>query len=83
VKRNHITDEQLVRVATAPNEPTAMMWSEILENEGVHSLVKSSDLTAAMYMPRLLSSCEIYVLSSQVGKAKEILTPFLDDAERG
>ena len=73
--------EPLVRIATAPNEPTAMMWEEILENEGIHSLTKSRDLTAAMYMPSLLSHCEIYVLASQSENAKEILASLSDDSE--
>ena len=76
-------DEPLVRVATAPNEPTAMMWAEILENEGIHSLTKSRDLMASMYMPSLLSSCEIHVLASQAEKAKEILASLSDDSAGG
>ena len=59
------------------DEPLAMMWTEILENEGIHSLVKSRDLRAAMYMPSLLSRCEVHVLASQAEKARQILAPFL------
>ena len=72
-------DEPLVYIATAPNEPVAMMWAEILENEGIHPLVKSGELQAAMYMPSLLSRCEIHVIDSQAEEAKEILAPFLED----
>ncbi len=71
--------DPLVRIATAPNEPLAMMWAEILENEGIHSLVKSRDLKATMYMPSLLSHCEIHVLASQAEKARDILAPFIED----
>jgi hypothetical protein len=73
------TDEPLVHIATAPNEPLALMWAEILENEGIHSLVKSGNLKAAMYMPSLLSRCEIHVLASEAEKAREIISPFLED----
>ena len=69
-------DEPLVYIATAPNEPLAMMWTGILENEGIHSLVKSRDLRAAMYVPSLLSHCEIHVLASQAEKARRILESF-------
>ena len=72
-------NEPLVYIATGPNEPVARMWAEILENEGIHTLVKSGELQAAMYMPSLLSRCEIYVVESQAEKAKEILTPFQED----
>ena len=71
---------KLVPIATAPNEPLARMWAEILENEGVRSLVKGQDLTAAMYLPPLGSQCEIYCLASQAEKAKQVLAPFLEDA---
>jgi hypothetical protein len=75
--------EPLVRIATAPNEPTAMMWAEILENEGIHSLTKSRDLRAAMYVPSLLSLCEIHVLALQAEKAKEILASLSESSEGG
>jgi hypothetical protein len=73
------SEDPLVQVATAPNEPLAMMWQEILENEGIHSLIKSGELKASMYTPSLLSHCEIHVLSSRAKEAREILAPFLQD----
>ena len=72
-----LNEDMLIHIATAPNEPLAMMWAEILKSEGIHSLVKSRDLRAAMYTPSLLSHCEIHVLSSQVEKAQQILAPFI------
>lgn len=74
------SEDPLTYIATAPNEPLAMMWAGILKNEGIHSLVKSRDLRAAMYTPSLLSHCEIHVLSSQAEKASKILAPFLEDS---
>ena len=71
--------DPLVLVATAPNEPTAMLWSGILENEGIHSVVKGQELTAAMYVPSSFAMCRILVLASQADKAKEILKPFLEE----
>ncbi len=73
--------DPLVLVATAPNEPTAMLWSGILENEGIHSVIKGGELNAAMYVPSSLTPCRIFVLSSQADKAKEVLEPFLHDEE--
>lgn len=69
--------DPLIHIATAPNEPLAMMWAEILENEGIYSSFKSRDLRAALYTPPLLSQCEIHVLASHAEKAREILVPFL------
>jgi len=71
--------DPLVLVATAPNEPVAMMWKGVLENEGIASVIKSQDLTAAMYVPSSLSICQIHVLASQAEKARETLKPFLEE----
>ncbi len=73
--------DPLVHIATAPNEPIAMMWREVLEEEGIHSLIKGEDLSATMYIPPGLFQCRIYVLDSQAEKAKDILTPFISDGE--
>ena len=72
--------DPLVIVATAPNEPLAMMWAGILEDKGIHSLVRGRDLRAAMYTPSLLSHSDVLVLASQVEKAKQILVPFIEDS---
>ena len=72
-------DEPLVYIATAPNEPVAMMWKEILENEGIYPLVKSAELQAAMYMTTLISPWQIHVIASQAKRAEEILAPFIED----
>ncbi len=69
----------LIHIATAPNEPLALMWAEVLKNEGIHSTIMSRDLRAAMYTPSLLSHCEIQVLEPHAEKAIELLTPFLKD----
>jgi hypothetical protein len=73
--------EPLVHIATAPNEPIAQMWQEILEEEGIHSILKGAELTAAMYVPSGLFQCKIYVLASDAEKAKNLLTPFVEGKE--
>ncbi len=75
------TDDPLVLVATAPNEPVAGMWAGILENEGIRSVTKGRDLRAAQYVPSLVSACDIYVLASQAERAKEVLVPFMESLE--
>ena len=68
--------DPLAHIATAPNEPIAMMWAEILENNDIRSLIKrQQDLVLAMQVPFAFSHCEIHVLASQAEKAKEILAP--------
>jgi len=69
-------DEPLVHIATAPSEPLAKMWAEILEKQGIQCLLKVGDLQASMN-PACDMQCDIYVLSSEAKKTKEILAPFL------
>ncbi len=84
ISAHKYTDEPLVLVAAAPNEPIALMWAEILENEGVHNLIKrQQDLVITMYVGFTFPGCEIYVLASQAEKAREILAPFLEGSEGG
>ena len=73
--------EPLLHIATAPSKPLAMMWAEILKDEGIDSFVKGGDLEAAMYVPSLLSHSEIHVLASQAEKAKGILDSLIRDSE--
>jgi len=70
-------DEPLVYIATAPNESVANMWAGILEEHGIHCLLKSANLRAAMYAFTYNMTCQIHVLASQAERAKEILDPFL------
>jgi hypothetical protein len=72
-------DEPLVRIAIAPNEMIANMWSGILKEHGINCLLKSDDFRAAMYSLPYNQQCEIHVLASRVEKAKEIIAPFLDE----
>jgi len=73
------SNEPLVYITKAPNEPLGMMWKEILENEGIHSLlINRSGLSAYTRYSHPLDY-ELHVLASQVEKAKEILAPFLEN----
>jgi hypothetical protein len=74
-----ISKEPIVHIATAPNEMVANMWSEILEENGIHCLLQGGELQAAMYASPLAVPYKIYVLESEAEKAKEVLEPFLED----
>jgi hypothetical protein len=65
--------EPLEHIATAPDEVLASLWKGILEEEGIRSLIKRSDLAAAMYVFPGNTECEIHVLASQTRRAREIL----------
>ena len=71
--------ESLVHVATAPNEAIAGMWAGILENNGILSVLKSSDFKSAQYSLLINQHFTIHVLEPKALKAKELLSPFEDD----
>ena len=77
----------LVQVASAPNYVIASLWASVLEEEGIHCLVRGSDLMAAMYTLPLNATHQLYVLESQAEQAKEILDslteeePFTDEPD--
>ncbi|MBI2849673.1 MAG: DUF2007 domain-containing protein [Chloroflexi bacterium] len=80
--RSKKLDNPLIHVATAPNEPIALMWAEILENEGIRCMVKRTDPIGLVYLQSTLLPCEIHVLASQAEKAKEILTsPVVEESD--
>jgi hypothetical protein len=77
-KHRKKAEEKLEHIATAPNEPIARMWAEILEDNNIHSLLKGGELGAAMYIPQLQLEYQIYVLASEAERAREIIGPFLE-----
>jgi len=70
----------LVQVAVAPNYVIATLWASVLEEEGIHCLVRGSDLMAAMYMLPMNATHELYVVESQAEQAKEILDSLTEEA---
>ena len=75
-------DEPLAHIATAPNESVANMWSGILEENGIRSVLKDVNLRAAMYHFTYNMTCQIHVLASQAERAREMLAPFLETDAR-
>jgi len=65
-----------MHIATAPNESIAHMWAGILENHGIHCLIGSADLRAAMYCLLINQHYKIYVLKSSALRAKRLLNPY-------
>ena len=75
--------EPLVYVATAPNEMIAAMWKGILEENGIHSLLRSVSFMETAQYTRNTFPYEVYVLASDAARAEEIMVPFLADEETG
>ena len=73
--------EPLVHITTAPNEIVANLWKAVLAENGIHCLLKSINLVASLYTSPITLQYEILVLSSDAEKAREILTPFINEEQ--
>jgi len=75
--------DPLVAVAAAISEPEALMWRELLENNGVPAMVKNvNPLSVTQAFPTPFSDYDLYVKQSDLERAEEILAPMLDSRER-
>ncbi len=70
-------DDPLVRLATAPNEMVAEWWAGTLEQDGIRCMTRPAHFSA-LYMGIGLSEHEVWVLSSQLERAMEVLGPLLE-----
>lgn len=64
-----------VHIATAPNETVALMWKEVLEEEGIVAMLKSSD-AGYSFGHNLLSEQYVFVREDLAERATEILEDF-------
>jgi len=73
--KHKLRNEPLVQIATAPNEVVAQMWTEILEDDGIHCSTKMGTPAGDFLslFTRMGVQVEIHVLASEAQKAKEIL----------
>ena len=64
--------DPLVKIATAPNEPVALMWKGALEHAGISVMVKPTGPGFADYS---ITVCPhfVYVLASDEERARSLL----------
>ena len=72
-------NEPLVHIATAPNEIVANLWNDVLAENSIKCLLRSANLITSVYASPIANQYEVLVLASDAEKAKEILTPFLEE----
>ena len=72
------SDVRVVHVATAPNETIAMMWRDVLRDEGIVAMVRGG-ATGYGLGHNLLNEQYILVREDQSSAAREILESFEDD----
>jgi len=76
--------EPIVYLATVANEPLAQMWAQILEDEGIHVMLKPLGPGYGAWASAATFEHELYVLQSQLGRAQEIIREVeADDANAG
>jgi hypothetical protein len=71
--------ERLVLIATAPNETVGTLWKGILEDNGIRSLLKGTSFMDTANYAHGVFPFELYVLASGAERAKEVLTPFMEE----
>jgi hypothetical protein len=70
-----------VQVAVAPNEVVGSIWKDVLEENGIQCFLKSINLVASMYTAPITMQVEVMVKPEDAEKAREILTPFLENPD--
>ncbi|CAN5723324.1 hypothetical protein BH23CHL2_BH23CHL2_19080 [soil metagenome] len=71
-------DSRIVHVGTAPNETIAMMWRDILRDEGIAAVVKGGGSGYGLGH-NLLNEQYILVREDQAALAREILEELEDE----
>lgn len=71
--------EKIAYLATAPNEPLARMWAEILEDEGIHVMLKPLGPGYGAWASAATFEHELYVVQSQLARAQEIIAEVEQD----
>ena len=73
--------EPLVRIGIARNEIIANIWKDALAENGINCLLRSINLVTSMYTSPITLQYEVLVLASDAEKAREVLTPFVEEEE--
>ncbi|MCL4535260.1 MAG: DUF2007 domain-containing protein [Bacteroidetes bacterium] len=70
-------EEQLVKLATAANEPIAGMVVGALEAEGIPAMAKAKGVGMGGWASVVMLEHDIYVRASDRQQAVEVIEPFL------
>ena len=77
-------DDPIVFLATAPNEPLARLWADVLAEAGIRSLVKPIGPGVGAWASAATLEHELHVLRSRLPEARAVLAQLLaeDDGSR-
>lgn len=68
-----MADDPIVFLATAPNEPLARLWADVLAEAGIRSLVKAVGPGVGAWASAATMEHELHVLRSRLPEARAIL----------
>lgn len=76
-------NEPIVYLATVPNEPLALMWQQILRDEGITAMIKPTGPGVGAWGSAATFEHQIFVIASDRERAREIMadveSPDADD----
>jgi hypothetical protein len=72
IKEESFRKGSMVHIATAPNEIEAQLWKGILEDNGIYSMVRTTE-SLNLYISPMSLKHELYVLESDEEQARNIL----------
>ena len=71
--------EDVVYLATAPNEPIARLWEQMLVDVGIPALVRPGGVGAGGWGSVATFEHDLYVRTSDLGRAREIVADEWDE----
>lgn len=76
-----MSDDPIVYLVTAANEPMAQMWADILKDAGIQTMLKPIGPGVGAWASAATFEHEIFVLRSQHARAEELLADEQTDGE--
>lgn len=77
----NLNDDPVVYLATAPNEPLAQLWVEILDDAGIRAMMKPIGPGFGAWGSAATFEHELYVLRSRLDEAAAVIAEI--EPERG
>ena len=68
-----MSDDPIVYLTTAPNEPVARMWADLLAGAGIRAMVKAVGPGVGAWGSAATLEHELYVLRSRLAEAQAIV----------
>lgn len=67
------TGAAIVWLGTAPNEPIGRMWADVLEDQGIRTLVKAGGAGVGAWGSAAMLEHQLFVLEPDFARAQDIL----------